>query len=205
MECPDETEGAYVKPGTYKVTVRAKENSGYIGSKDCRPEIRWYRKNTGTAIRPTVDIDNLEEGKNYTVEYMDNVEVGKATVLVKGINDYTGTVKKTFKITPFDISKNTGDSFKVVSESITVAYAKGGSKPSVEVTFNGTDMVEGVDYEIVEDGYSKNINKGTAKLTVRGIGEYGGTKTASFKIKAQTMSWADWYKNTMSWLRGIFQ
>ena len=68
-----------------------------------------------------------------------------------------------------------------------------------------TKLTEGVDYEIVTDGYTKNINKGTAKLTVRGIGEYGGTKTASFKIKAQKMSWADWYKDTMGWLKGLFQ
>ena len=30
--------------------------------------------------------------------------------------------------------------------------------------------------------YSNNINKGTAKVTFRGIGEYGGTKTVTFKI-----------------------
>lgn len=36
-------------------------------------------------------------------------------------------------------------------------------------------------YEIV--GYTNNIKAGTAKVTLRGIGDYGGTKTYSFKIQ----------------------
>ncbi|MBD5477079.1 MAG: hypothetical protein HDR17_14035 [Lachnospiraceae bacterium] len=35
-------------------------------------------------------------------------------------------------------------------------------------------------YEII--GYKNNIKAGTAQVTIRGIGEYGGTRTCSFKI-----------------------
>ncbi len=38
-------------------------------------------------------------------------------------------------------------------------------------------------YEIV--GYSNNIKKGTGKITVRGLGDYAGTVTATFKIVAR--------------------
>ena len=31
-------------------------------------------------------------------------------------------------------------------------------------------------------GYTNNVKKGTAKVTVQGIGDYAGTKTISFKI-----------------------
>lgn len=39
-------------------------------------------------------------------------------------------------------------------------------------------------YEIVQ--YKNNIKAGTAKVTLRGIGNYGGTRTCSFKIKKKT-------------------
>lgn len=42
------------------------------------------------------------------------------------------------------------------------------------------------DFEIV--GYTNNIRKGTAKVTIHGLREYGGTKTVTFKITAQPMS-----------------
>ena len=41
------------------------------------------------------------------------------------------------------------------------------------------------EYEIIS--YTNNINKGTAKLTIQGQGNYGGTKTVSFKIKGKSL------------------
>ena len=58
---------------------------------------------TSEAIEPdvvvTVGNKTLEEGKDYTVAYSDNVKGGEATVTVTGINDYSGTLEKNFKIT----------------------------------------------------------------------------------------------------------
>ncbi len=50
-----------------------------------------------------------------------------------------------------------------------------------------TNLTFGTDFEIVEGSYQNNAKVGTAKVTIRGIGEYGGTKTLSFKIKAKSM------------------
>ena len=36
-------------------------------------------------------------------------------------------------------------------------------------------------------GYTNNVKKGTAKLTIHGTGEYGGSKTVSFRINAKPM------------------
>lgn len=49
-------------------------------------------------IRPTVTIDGLIEGTDYTVEYQDNLYAGTASVLITGKGNYTGTVTKTFEI-----------------------------------------------------------------------------------------------------------
>ncbi len=51
-----------------------------------------------------------------------------------------------------------------------------GSKSSPKTLLPGTDFV------IVPETYKNNVKKGTAKLTVKGIGSYAGTKTVSFKI-----------------------
>lgn len=42
----------------------------------------------------------LEEGYDYTVSYKDNVDVGTATMVIEGINNFTGSVTLTFEIKP---------------------------------------------------------------------------------------------------------
>ena len=54
------------------------------------------------------------------------------------------------------------------------------TKAQLKVNKVATDLKYGEDYEIV--GYEKNINKGTAKVTFKGVGNYGGEKTVTFKI-----------------------
>ena len=55
---------------------------------------------TGNLIKQKFDVVSSEgEYAKYTVEYRNNKKVGTATVIIKGKGDYTGTIKKTFKIT----------------------------------------------------------------------------------------------------------
>ena len=46
----------------------------------------------------TVDGEILTEGNDYTVSYKNNIKVGKATVVITGKGDYTGTCSTTFDI-----------------------------------------------------------------------------------------------------------
>ena len=43
-------------------------------------------------------------------------------------------------------------------------------------------------YEILPETYLNNDKKGTAQVTIQGIGSYGGTKTIRFKINAQKVN-----------------
>ena len=58
----------------------------------------------GTPLKPEFTIKDgpikLELNKDYVAEYVNNVEVGTATVTIHGIGNYTGTKVKTFKILP---------------------------------------------------------------------------------------------------------
>lgn len=54
---------------------------------------------SGKENKPVVTIEGLEEGKDFEVVYKNNVNVGKATVEITGIRNYTGTITKEFTIT----------------------------------------------------------------------------------------------------------
>ena len=58
---------------------------------------------TGSEITPDVKVtingfEILEEGKDYTVSYLNNVEIGTATVIITGIGDFEGSMIETFVI-----------------------------------------------------------------------------------------------------------
>lgn len=152
---------------------------------------------TGEAQRPAVTVSVGEKPyAQYEVEYQNNTNVGKATVVVKGINGYTGTVKKTFKITPYDITK-TGSLFTFgTNNEITdsIPYAKGGSKLSDEnvgarfATDTGAvlNLAQGRDYTL---SYKNNAKVGnTASVTIKGKGNFKGTiQNKSFTIIPQKL------------------
>ena len=59
---------------------------------------------TGKALKPAVTVKygkkTLKKGTDYTLKYTNNIEVGTATVTVKGKGEYTGTKKLTFAVNP---------------------------------------------------------------------------------------------------------
>lgn len=42
----------------------------------------------------------LKKDKDYTVKYSNNINIGNGSVTIKGINNYSGSINKTFKIIP---------------------------------------------------------------------------------------------------------
>jgi hypothetical protein len=65
------------------------------------------KKYTGAAVTQAPAVKDgtktLKKGTDYTLTYKNNYEVGIATVTIKGKNNYTGSVSKTFKIIPADV------------------------------------------------------------------------------------------------------
>ncbi|MBO4408505.1 MAG: hypothetical protein J5786_04450, partial [Clostridiales bacterium] len=114
---------------------------------------------------------------NYTVTYSNNVNVGTATVTVKGKNSLSGSISTTFQITPENISKTT----VTISDQV---YSGAALKPTPVLTFNGKTLTAGKDYKIT--GYSDNVNAKTyayAKISIEGLGNFAGSSvTRSFKI-----------------------
>ena len=104
------------------------------------------------------------------------------TVTLQGGN-YAGTITGTYRILAkdHDISKAIFQIAPKVYTDGKVELVEGDiTKAQLKVNGVATHLVYGADYEIA--GYEKNMNKGTAKVTFKGIGEFGGEKTVTFKI-----------------------
>ena len=114
---------------------------------------------------------------DYAVRYIDNIEVGTASVKISGKGDYTGSVTKTFTITA-STSKNLSDC--TISLSKTVYKSDGTArKPKVTITDGNTTLTLGTDYLV---RYVDNIEPGTASVIIAGRGSYTGRITKTFTI-----------------------
>ncbi len=85
------------------------------------------QKYTGAAIKPAVKLTykktELKQGKDYTVEYKNNVKIGTATLTVKLCGNYTGTITKKFSIVP-SISKTSASVYYGSTYQLTVKSSK---------------------------------------------------------------------------------
>lgn len=133
----------------------------------------------GTEKKPEVTISigqkHLSEETDYTLSYKNNTNIGTASVTASGTGNYTGSISKTFNIAATDLS--TAD-VKLSAASFT--YNGKAITPSVTVTCNDKALTNGTDYSVA---YTSNINAGTARVTITGIGAYSGVKTVTFRIK----------------------
>lgn len=132
----------------------------------------------------------LKENRDYTVSYLKNKEVGTATVIFKGISNYSGALKKTFKITPYNVAEDIYSKIKV-NDNITAAYAIGGSKPKPKVYFGTRLLTEGTDYTL---RYSNNkavssseLSEDLPTVTVCGKKNFTGDLSTIFEITPQKM------------------
>ena len=139
---------------------------------------------TGSAIKPAATVTYngkaLVNGTDYTVTYKNNINKGTATATITGKGNYTGSKDITFSITAKSLSAAT---LKLSATSY--AYNGSARKPGTTVTLSSKTLVKNTDYTVT---YKNNINKGTATVTITGKGNYSGTKSTTFTIKALALS-----------------
>ena len=144
---------------------------------------------TGSPIEPvitvTVEGKTLTAGKDYSLSYRNNVEVGAGTVIVSGIATasetlgYTGTVEIDFTITPAVYELKGTD---VTIEGTSFTYTGSYIEPKVTVTVNGKELVRDEHYTL---SYHNNLGAGTATASVNGIisAGYTGQVNIDFTIE----------------------
>ena len=143
-----------------------------------------------------LDGKKLKEKTDFEIgtDYSEPDKVTKVvTVTIKGNGNYTGDKKVSYRyITAGMQLGKTGVMNKIADQIYTGREIKLDGTDLTNVLFTGkksspTYLKLGTDFEILS--YTNNENKGTAKVTLKGIGKYGGTKTLTFKIKAKQGSY----------------
>lgn len=182
----------------YKETVLLKVTTGDISTGTISVSDKAYSKKQN-AWKSKVTIKDIN-GKTlsagtdydkeitYTYDNMDSEpQIGSTvTVTVRGKGCYEGSViTGSYRIYENSISKlrikidtqeYTGKEITLSADDIHVYATSADEKKKNELTESC--------YEIIE--YKNNIKAGTAKVTLRGTGKYGGIKTYSFKIQKKS-------------------
>ena len=131
----------------------------------------------------------LEAGTDYEFSYTNNVNAGKATVIISGKGKYSGTLKKYFRITAYNILEK--DEVKLISVSPIedVKYAaitKSGARPEVSVIYDGKVLVNGIDYTLKYTNNKKIASaqepKKAPTVTIKGRGNFKGSLKKTFSI-----------------------
>ena len=178
------------KTGTGYVTVTASANGYDSVSKDVKIVVSKKSLNNGlltlsetsyvydgTYKKPAATVTFggkvLQEGKDYTISYRNNLNVGVATVIATGMGDYTGYTSKNFTITKRAMAGGT------VSVASSVSFTGSNITPSVTVKVAGRSLTNGTDYTV---SYSNNKNVGKATVKITGKGNYSGSLSAKFDI-----------------------
>ena len=146
------------------------------------------------------EYDDYYKDGDYKVSYLKNVDAGTATVVITGVGGYTGTVKKTFKITQADLAAEGTEAKIGVADSI--PFAKNGAKPAIVVTAklangNTVTLKEGKDFTVtyannkaVSEG--KNLTeKKLPLITVKGKGNFKGSVKQTFTITNKSLADAE--------------
>lgn len=132
----------------------------------------------GKARKPsaTVTLGDITLTKNtdYSIAYKDNIDVGTATAVITGINNYTGQVSADFIIKPLSIK-----SAQASLSKTSYTYNGKKKKPKATIVLNAATLQSGQDYTIK---YKNNTDVGTASAVITGKGNYSGTLTLSFQI-----------------------
>ncbi len=144
------------------------------------------KRTPGVYVTYTDSLGNekkLLKNRDYIFEYKNNINVGYATVSIKGIGNYSGALSKKFKINPMPITSSHIEK--------TLGYTKcefsGNSRtPYIKLVWNNNgkkiNLVKDRDFTVT---YSNNRNVGRATVKVVGKGNYGGSFTKYFDIMPQ--------------------
>ena len=154
-----------------------KPNPDYTGAKVNSPSDAVYDgKEHKWSPTVTDKTKTLELGKDYTVEYStsDFTNVGTIEVTITGIGNYSGTVKRSYKVTPKSVTVTAEDKTKVFGET----------DPKLTATVAGTLGNDTVEYTL-----SRKTGEAVGKyeITVKGD-KLQGNYTVTYAVGTLTIT-----------------
>lgn len=167
----------YTAEATFTVEPREIEAKDVAFDK----ELTYTGNELTQTVTVTVNGKTLTVGTDYTVSGLTGTEPGSYPVTVTGTGNYTGTVTKSFEIAKADIS-----SAEITYDAGPYGYTGKEWKPEVAVSFNDAALTADTDYTV---SYENNINAGTAKIIITGIGDhFTGSTEKTFTINSAEIS-----------------
>lgn len=152
---------------------------------------------TGSDVEPKVYVTyagvDLVEGTDYTLSYDNNLNAGEASYTVSGKGNYKGTVTKSFDIAQKNIADEDVKKSYIIEENSNpldyfdsegFLYTGKNIEPNAIMTFDGGWLERNTDYTV---SFDDNINSGIGVIKYEGIGNFTGTATLEFLIKARPM------------------
>lgn len=119
----------------------------------------------------------LKEGKDYKVSYKNNINSGKARMVLTPIGEYRGLNTITYEYTISKVKIKNVSAKKIKKQK----YKNGKAiKPKVTLKYNGKKLKKGKDYTV---SYKNNKKKGTGKIVIKGKGNFKGQRIIKFKIR----------------------
>ncbi len=116
----------------------------------------------------------LVEGSDYSKTYSSNKAAGTAKITITPLSDsFTSSKELSFTINPASIT------LADISNIATQQATDSAIKPSVTIYYRGTLLTLNKDYTVT---YSNNTNAGTATATIKGKGNFKGSKVIEFDI-----------------------
>ncbi|MCR4908908.1 MAG: S8 family serine peptidase [Lachnospiraceae bacterium] len=186
--------GKYKGSVTKSFAVKQQDLSNLESSIDVADQFTTKAKLKKPSVTITdIDGKKLKANKDYTVGEPDlsapgNTDTaGEVYITIAGKGAYTGEVKdKRFRY--MQVSDNLGKAKKgksIAEQIYTGNPVKLSNGELTRIIYAGSRnapkyLEPGKDFVII--GYTDNVKKGTAKVKLKGVGEYAGTKTLSFKI-----------------------
>ncbi len=139
---------------------------------------------TGGQIRPVPAVlfggERLEEGVDYVIDrYMDNIEVGSASIVIRGLGGYDGETTRHFNIIPRSITQC---NFNNIVDKV---YSGRETSQDIVVSDGGRRLQQNRDYTV---SYIDNRLPGIATIEVSGINNYGGSRTLRYQINVPNMT-----------------
>lgn len=164
------------------------------------PDVVFVNRANKYVSTPVLDGTKLKAA-DYTIEYYnadqkltDTDIVSSGTVVTVKVTPkstaaskcYTGTGTAAYRVTAASIAKA---KISVKAKEYTGRAITLGKSDFSSVKVGKDKLVLGRDFEIVAGSYTNNTNKGTASVTIKGIGNYSGEKKVTFKITSRFMRW----------------
>ena len=140
------------------------------------------------SLTATFSGTQLKAGTDYTVNPAKVKNVGNYSLTITGKGNFTGKTTVSFTVKKKAENITPAAKMDLRDKELTLPDREYTGKPIlpiIRISEDNTTLKEGCDYTIVS--CTNNTNRGTAKVTIKGIGSYTGTVEKTFRIIARDL------------------